>query len=238
MKRLFRFILPAVLLFTSCNLGGNKIRGNGNVKTENRATGSFSSVDVSGNIQVYVKQDSSHQVRIETDENLMEYIIIKTEGDQLVIKTKDHTNLSGSAGIKIYVSSPVFRKLEASGASAITSENLLSGESLVIDLNGASAAKVDVRSPKVSAEASGASKVFLKGQTKDLSIKASGASQAYCFELSAENVVVDVSGASSAEIFASVKLTAEASGASHVKYKGVANYSGSASGAGGISKVD
>lgn len=238
MKRLFGFILPAALLLTSCNLVGDKIRGNGTVKTENRAAGMFNSVDVSGNIQVFVKQDSVHQVRIETDENLMDHIIIKTEGDQLVIKPRDNSNLSGSKGIKVYVSSPVFTGLEASGASEITSENILSSESLVIDLTGASEANVNVKSPKVSAEASGASKIVLKGQTKDLLIKGTGASHAHCFELSAENVDVDVAGASSAEIFASVKIIADASGASHVKYKGVASHSGTASGAGGISKVD
>ena len=84
----------------------------------------------------------------------------------------------------------------------------------------------------------GASSLKLKGQTKDLHIEGSGASHAKCFELLSENATVDVAGASSVEVFASVKLNADASGASDVRYKGNAAVSQSASGAGSVKKVE
>ena len=43
-------------------------------------------MDVGGNIDLYVKQDSNRSVRIEADENLMQYIEVKMEGDKLVIQ--------------------------------------------------------------------------------------------------------------------------------------------------------
>ena len=81
MKRFIIFSLLISMIFISCGyIGGKRIRGNGKIKTESRTTGQFNSVDVSGNIDVYVKQDSVSSVKIETDENLMEYMHITVDG--------------------------------------------------------------------------------------------------------------------------------------------------------------
>ncbi len=217
----------------------HKIRGNGVIKTETRKTGDFNSVEVSGSMDLFVKQDSVYSVRIETDENLMEHITVSTEGNKLVIEPRDNDNLSGTKGVRIYVSSPQFEKLEATGASNITSEGILTTSSgISIDLTGASDASIEVNTPKIDAEMTGASSIRLKGQTKDLSIQGTGASHAKCFDLMTENAEVEVTGASSAEVFASVKLSASASGASHVRYKGNASVSQSSSGAGSVNKAD
>jgi Putative auto-transporter adhesin, head GIN domain len=237
MKKFFPFLLVAVLAASCHNVFGDKIKGNGNIKTESRTAGIFSSVDVSGSLDVYVTQDSACSVKVEADENLMEYIIIRTEGDVLVVEPRDGYNLSGR--IKIYVSSPVFKRFEVSGASLIASNNILtSSEVIAIQLSGASDAKLEVKAPSVSIDVSGASTALVKGQTKDLFIEGSGASNAKCFELLSENAEVDISGASNADVFASVKLNAEASGASDVRYKGNAAVTSNTSGAGNVKKVE
>jgi hypothetical protein len=239
MKRIALVFAFVPFLISSCHfINEHRIKGNGNIKTETRAAGNFNSIDVGGNIEVYVRQDSVRSVKIEADENLMQYIIIKNDGDRLVIEPKDGSNLSGSKDIKVYVSSPVFTKLEVSGASGITSETVLSGDKIYIDVNGASKANLDLKSPSVSVDLSGASHASLRGQAKDLHIDSEGASHANAFALLSENADVDASGASSAEVFASVSIKADASGASHIRYKGGANYSGNSSGASDISKVE
>jgi hypothetical protein len=239
MKKFLPFFLIAVLAASCHNVFGDKIKGNGNIKTESRTAGIFSSVDVSGSIDVYVTQDSACSVKVEADENLMEYIIIKTEGDVLVVEPRDGYNLSGSKHIKVYVSSPIFKRLEVSGASSIASESMLtSSEAITIQISGASDTKLELKAPKVSIDISGASTAILKGQTKDLFIEGSVASHAKCFELLSENADVDVAGASNADVFASVKLNAEASGASDVRYKGNAAVNQNTSGAGSIKKVE
>lgn len=57
-QRLLLLIVLAVII-SSCNyIGGERIRGNGNMKVENRTISSFDGVYVSGNTDIYVKQDS------------------------------------------------------------------------------------------------------------------------------------------------------------------------------------
>ena len=50
---------------------------------------SFNSVEASGSLKVHIRQDSASLVRIETDDNLMEYIEIYVTGSTLVIKEKN-----------------------------------------------------------------------------------------------------------------------------------------------------
>ena len=57
-------------------------------------------------------------------------------------------------------------------------------------------------------------------------------------DLLTENTRVDISGASSADVFASVKLDVQASGASGVKYRGAAAVTQDVSGASNVKKVD
>jgi hypothetical protein len=240
MKRLFLIALLPVSIFTSCHhFMKDKVRGNGTIKTENRTVGSFTGVDVGGNIDLYIKQDSTRSIRIEADENLMQYIEVRMEGDELVIQPKDGYNLSGSKQIKVYVSSPVFKRLEASGACDIIGENkIIAAEDFYIDLSGSCDIKLELKTPKVSAESSGAGSISLKGETKDFSVDGSGSTDINCFELMAENTSVELSGAGDAQVYASVKLDVQVSGAADGRYKGNAAVTKDISGAGSVKKID
>lgn len=228
------------MIFISCGyIGGKRIRGNGDIKTETRATGQFNSVDVSGNIDVYVKQDSVVSVKIETDENLMEYMHITVDGSTLEIREERGYNLRPSGSIKVFVSGPSFKHFESSGACDIISDNQInSTEPISVSLSGACNVKMDLKTPRVKVDLSGAGTITLKGETKDFIVVGSGSTDVNCFELMTENTRVEMSGAGDAEVFASVKLDVHVSGATDVKYKGNATVNQSVSGTGSVKKVE
>ena len=240
MNRFVTVAFLSVTLFSSCSyVTGKRIKGNGNVITQARTFSGFTGVDVSSAIHLYIKQDSAFSVKVEADDNLQQYILIEQDGNTLRIKQKSNTNLDATGRIKVYVSAPLFKDLNASGACDIIGENLLSAtDEIDIDVSGASDAELELKAPKVSAEMTGASSLKVRGQTRDFFLEGSGASHAHCYELLSENADVDVAGASNADVFASVKLNAEASGASDVRYKGNAAVTQSASGAGSVKKVE
>jgi hypothetical protein len=195
MKRFFLFSFFGTLIFSSCRfVGGKRIHGNGNVVTQDRSAGKFNSVDISGAIDVYLKQDSAHQaIKVETDENLQELVEIHEENGVLYISPRNNYNLDPSKAIKVSVTAPHFRTLRVSGASNIYGENKLSSsETLDIDLSGASEIKLDMKAPRINAEITGASSVILTGETRDFNIEGSGASDIKCFDLMTENTTLDV----------------------------------------------
>jgi hypothetical protein len=240
MKNIFFAASIILLTATGCReVFGKRIRGNGHIQTETRTSSSFKNIDVSGAIDVYVKQDSVNSIKVETDGNLLEYVDVYNDKGTLHIHQMNGYRLKPTREIKVYVSGPNFRRFEASGACDIFSENKVSGtEGIEIDLSGASDIKMELKAPKVNAHLSGAGTIALKGETKDFTVSGSGSTDIKCFDLMAENVDVKISGAGDAEVFASVKLNVRVSGAGSVQYKGSATVSQSVSGAGSVKKVD
>jgi hypothetical protein len=240
MRKLLLAGLALAVLFSSCEeIFAKRIKGNGNIITQSRSVSGFSSVDVSGSIDIYASMDSSTSVRVEADENLQEYIQIENEGGVLRVHSKNGFNLRPSSQIKVYVASSNFNRFEASGSCDIYGQNKISSNSPIdFDLSGSCDATMDVNSPKISADLSGACKVNLKGQTKNLTVKGSGSTTIKCFDLLSENANIDISGAGDAEVYASVKLDIGVSGAGDVRYKGNANVNQHISGAGSVKKVD
>ena len=168
MKKLFFWSFIIVITASGCrDIFGKRIRGDGNIKSESRSVSSFNNVDVSGAIDVYVKQDSVASVNVETDENLLEYVEVINDGGTLNIHQRRGFNLRPSHKIKVYVSNSAFKHFEASGACNIYSENKITSNELVsIDLSGASDVKMEVSAPKVTADLSGAGNITMKGETK------------------------------------------------------------------------
>ncbi len=240
MRSIFITAVSSLLLFSSCReIFAKRIRGNGNITTQTRTAGQFSSIDVSGSIDVYVRQDSSSSIRVEADENLQQYIETIDDGDVLRIKTAEGYNLRSSRQIKVYVSSATFKRFEASGACDIFSEGKITSSSDIdLELSGSCDATMDINAPKISADISGACTIKLKGGTKDFKLQGSGSTDIKCYDLLAENVDLDISGAGDAQVYASVKLSGSISGAADVHYKGSAQADIHTSGASSVNKTD
>jgi hypothetical protein len=242
--RMYRFawlclVLP--LWLASCQeIVGKRIHGDGNIKTEDRPVSNFKNVEVSGAAKVMVSQDDHPSVKVEGDENLLQFVEVIQQGDKVIVRERPGYHLISSSDLRIYVSAPVFNNIDASGAGDIIGQNKITNpEALGIELNGAGDIRLEVDAPRIQATLSGVGSIYLKGQSKDVSIDLPGAGHAHCYDLLAENTKVEISGAGSAEVYASVKLDATVSGVGNVTYKGNAtDVSQSVSGAGSVHKAD
>jgi hypothetical protein len=191
-------------------------------------------------MDVFLSQGDTKPVKIETDDNLLQYIEVIQQGDDLIIRQKKGFNLDPSDKIKIYVTSPVYNHIQLSGAGNIVSEaKITNPEDMKLDISGAGDIKMELKAPSVKVDMSGAGSINLKGDTRDVDLNLSGAGSAHCFDLLAENSKVRISGVGDAEVYASVSIDAHVSGVGDVKYKGGAtNVSQHVSGAGSVKKVD
>jgi hypothetical protein len=238
-----RILLFAFLIVTasSCfNLGGKRVKGNGNISTIEKNVSDFDQVEVHGAIDVYVSQGELRPVRIEGDENLLSYIEVEQRNNKIEVSTRKGFNLRPTKKMKIYVTSPNYNKLEVSGACNINTENKLTlNNPLNLEVSGAGDINADVNAPRVEARVSGSGNVNMKGETKSFELKISGAGDARCYDLLTETTKVNISGAGSAQVFASVELDAHVSGAGSIKYKGNApKVNQHVSGAGSVKKAD
>lgn len=229
-------LLLLLVLFSACQfMGGRRVRGNGNLNSQNRNVGSFSGIRMAGSMDVILSSGTSYAVKVEADENLLNYILTEREGDALVIRTRNGYNLQPRAGMKVYVTAPSLNNIDVSGSGSVSSsEKLAAANRLHIRVSGSGDVKLDVDAPEVSTETSGSGNIILSGATRNLNSEISGSGEMQCFGLSSENAAVAISGSGSAEVFASKQLDVRVSGSGDVAYKGTPAINQHISGSGSV----
>ena len=179
---------------------GRRIRGNGHVVTEWRAVGEFDAVSASGGIRVVVERTGAEDVTITAEENLLRYLNAEVRGRVLYIGPRSGVNLDPRRDIVYRVESYEVVELEASGAVSMEAEVGLVDELWV--------------------SMSGASYLTVYGEANRQTVTLSGASRYDALDLWTRWTGITVSGASNAYVSVRERLDAEASGASHVFFRG------------------
>ena len=194
-KILIVLLVGYLVLVVGCHLPG--IRGNGQIKTEERAIAAFANVDTSGSFEIEW-QNGSPALRITTDENLLPYIENDVSEDTLHLRTRDH--IWPTHGIKIVISSPTRTGGRTRGAVKLT----------VKQLSG----------PTFALESKGASEVTLSGNVDRLLVDMTGASQLAADGLQARTAEISTTGAGDAEVAVTDTLNVVITGAGKVTYAG------------------
>lgn len=241
MRKVFFLSFIAVLSITSaCHyIGGERVKGNGNEKGEDRSVGNFSSVSSHGAFDVYLTQDSGYSVRVEADENLLSYIETYVENGVLEIRTKEGFNLDPRGDMKVHISAPTYSKVKTFGSGNIITENKINNSTAIeLELSGSGDIKVDLNAPEVRAELRGSGNINVGGETRSFTGAIRGSGDIHASNLRAENVDIDIAGSGNADVYASMKLNVDVKGSGDVKYRGGAQVSSDIAGSGSVKKLD
>ena len=239
MKRVLLLILPLAVIVSSCGyIGGKRVKGNGNVRTEDRTPGNFSGIASHGSFNVFVST-GPQSVRIEGDENLLQFIETYVEGSTLNIETRDGYWLKPKRDISIYITSPTFSSIQSYGSGDIIGRSPIS-DSTKMDVGVTGSANIDleINAPIVDADITGSGDIKLRGETKSFKTEIHGSGNIRAMDLRSEETVVNIAGSGDAEVFASVRLKIEVAGSGDIRYRGNAQVSSNIAGSGGVRKVD
>jgi hypothetical protein len=219
-KVVFVFISVALISFSSCRW--RSVRGNGNVVTETRNEGSFRSVKAAGSFDVYLTQGEGSSIKIETDENLMKYIVTEIKDDVLVIKTKQGVNLRTKNDLKVFLTSPEYQKIEIAGSGNIISESKLSSsEKISFRVAGSGDIKLnEIDAPAVEVKIAGSGKAEASGFTKSVEINVAGSGDVRFSNLKAENAEVHIAGSGNVWVYSSQLLDVHVAGGGDIHYAG------------------
>jgi len=178
----------------------------------------FHGVEISGNVELTLNQDSVQQVTVSSPDDFLSKINTKVEDGILHIYSDE---ILMNRTIKVRISADSIRSLVAKGACKITTESPLTVSDLSIELLGASEANMNVKvKGLLNVDVKGASKTELSGTCQTFKVTGLGASEIKAENLIAKNAEVLVSGASNVELYASENLNAEANGASEIDCHG------------------
>jgi len=201
----------------------------------------FDEVIASSALRLNIQNSDEFKVELSGEKEMVRDVVVEQRGDNLkldinrdmkwwLFNDRDELPL-------VNISMPIVNYLELSGAckaNVIGFDN----ESITMKLNGASRGRVNADYEEVSIDLEGASVLLMVGKADILEANLSGASKLSAYEFRVENVSVNASGASKAEVYAKDYLTAGSSGFSKITYRGQPNINQKTDGLGDIKRDD
>lgn len=214
--------LNLALLFTSLSsCDYQRIRAYGDITSRQVNYSDYTGLELSNAFNAYVSfSDTEESIEIEANENLHDHIIVEKHGNDLIIKLKPHTAIRGKATLNAYITTRSIVDFDLSGASEVILENPLIGERAAIELSGASEFYGELSLNRVELEASGASNISLFGNIGEFEASLTGSSELKDYDLIADELDIQLSGASDAYLTVSKAIEVRGSGASTLNYKG------------------
>ena len=189
---------------------------------EVRSVKGFNGIKVSHAIDLYLSQSDEEVVVVSASrEEYRDRIKTEVQNGVLRIWYDNPSKWSrGDKKLKAYISFKTLDKLNASGASDIRVTGTIKGNDLDINMSGASDFDGAIQVNSLTVDLSGASDMTVKGSATSLKIEVSGASDFKGYDLQTDNCSAGASGASDIKVTVNKELSAHASGASGVHYKG------------------
>jgi len=195
---------------------------NASVRT---VSGDFKAIKVSGGIDLYLSQAAEVAVAVSaSEEKFKEFIKTEIDNGTLHIFYDDGNKMRSMRNkkLKVYVSFKTLEKLNASGACDVLVTGSIEASSLDMVLSGASDFKGGVKVNSLKLDLSGASDVHISGTANTVDIESSGASDVKGYQLVTDMCNATASGASDINITVNKEISANASGASDIYFKGAA----------------
>ena len=219
--------MKKLLLFLIVFIAANAVHAQNEIVVDPNASvrtvsGNFNAIKVSGGINLYLSQSADEAVAVSAgEERFKDGIKTVIEDGTLKIYYSGDKNWSKKdRKLRVYVSFKNLEKINASGACDVVVSGTMAVSSLDMQLSGACDFKGKITVDKLKLDLSGASDVKISGTANTVDIESSGASDVKGYDLVTDYCNAKASGASDINITVNKELTANASGASEIYFKG------------------
>lgn len=228
--------------------GRESVQGKGNMTTVDFECGDFSELEIDLDFynntgdtaaKLYYAAEKSDKVTFEIQEDLVQYLIVTTDGGVLTIDSEKSFEITDeSKAPKIYVSAPVLEGLRIDGAVRIEKADKITADSFKFAVKGVCKSKLDLEVKDLNVVISGVGDITLNGTADKAFIRMAGVGNLAAFGLQTREADVETSGVGNIEISCSDKLNAKASSVGVISYKGNPSTSIRENGIGRVTKVD
>lgn len=228
------FVFIVIMTITACM---GVVRGSGNLITENRQVSGFDRIELGGSGELIITQDGSESVRVETDDNVMQYIEVRVENGTLKLGFRNNVNIISTTRLVFSVSVDDLVGVQISGSGSADGDQL---ETDRLDLSVSGSGNIqfaELQAVEVNANISGSGLMNLAGAVASQAVDISGSGSYMAGDLCSESIKISVSGSGNATVCATGTLDADISGSGAVNYYGMPAVNSSTSGSGSINHL-
>jgi hypothetical protein len=233
MRLRFTILFPlfAALLLSSCIFMGPSVKGNGDVVEDIRELGKFSGVKVTSGMNVHFVQGDEPSVVVVADENLLEIIETRVNGNMLEIRTR--ANIWSATSKKVVITTNKIREIHGTAGSNIYTDGRLIVDQLTIRASAGCNFKMDLDGQSVDVAVNSGANVFLTGKSKQFFAKTSSGANLKAEDFKTEVSEISVSSCANAWVTTMKELTAHASSGGNIFYYGSPDRTNTSSSSGG-----
>jgi hypothetical protein len=241
-------LVAALLLSSSCSFGpgtglGGGVPGSGNIKVENRPTGTIEAItiDYPGAL-VLIQPGETDEIEIEADDNLLPQISSEVTAGRLLIKSLAadwKASVNPSTQVKITITVPALNELVISAAVGDVEVNSLHGGDFKLVVSGGAQVKMkDVQVKMLDGTLSGAGNIILAGSAEELKVLLSGVGDFNAGSLKCRRATVELSGMGNATVRVADEMNAIITGAGSINYYGQPHIVQELKGAGSVKAAE
>ena len=195
-----------------------QVNGNGKVVKETRQLSGFKAISVKTAIHLFVSQGSEEKVVVETDENILPFLVTKVTDGKLDIFVKG--NVNNSKEMNVYVTVKQLNELDASSAAKVKSEGKLEADDLRIAATSGSSVEIGVSCKSLELKSSSGSASVITGSAISLRAEGSSGSAIVTSDLKAEKGELDASSGAAFVVQVTKEVRAHASSGGQISISG------------------
>lgn len=226
---LFLFGLVAIY---SCETGPC-IHGNDDIITNTRNIGYFDGVKTMGNFNVRCVNDSTFDLELTGESNILPYISTEIYNDVLQVKEFPNTCLKENYTVTVKAYCPELTSVTIAGSGNAEFDNY-TGNTLDLNISGSGSIIGTLYYNKLYSTISGSGDMELYGEVEYGDYEINGSGTVRALNLQHKNVVVNISGSGDVFIHCTNSLTVNISGSGNVYFVGYPQIFSDISGSGSI----
>jgi hypothetical protein len=197
-----KILIAVVMVGCSDNdtvVNNNQIVGSGRLVNQVRSVGTFSGIQVTNFAKVIITQDTVEQLRIVSDDNIIDHVGTIVNGDNLVVGLDNGSY--NNVTVKVYVSMKVIERLESVGTADFSTTGPIQTDSILCRITGAGT-------------------ITLSGTATFEQVEIIGAGTVHNFDLVVSRCSTLISGSGAIEVNATSSLDAVIAGTGSIVYAG------------------
>jgi len=181
------YVLLLITLFYACKKENrcDCIKRTGSIITETRVINGFDQVYVEDNLNVFITQDSTFEVKVEAGENIVPLIETSVTDGTLHIRNKNRCNWARSykKPFNVYIKMPVIKYITSDGTGNIKGLNTITTDAFDVQTKNSGNIELTVNNLKVTSHMHGSGDLTLHGITIEHDCDIGGTAFLQCADL-------------------------------------------------------
>ena len=212
--------LTLMLGIASSTVYAQNVKGNGKIKTDVRLVSGFNRVVVQGQVELFLSQESTEGVKIESEENLISLFKTSVSDSTLYVFVP---SVKKALKLNVTVAFKDLKQITLLNEVTLKSEKVSNFDEIEFVCGDASRLNYEFKASKCTLKVIDNGSASLRGYTEKLVVEAHDETEVNAFDLQSDYCTVIGSGYAEISVNAKKKLGVTISGNSNLYYMGEAN---------------